>query len=110
MNCSTQYTEARDASTQTADAQEQQDLGLEVANLANKLLQSSYWFLVLGLTFSSAGVDILAKAARKRETSYLEAARNLLNTLKTPKLTDILKPDWTTEDRPEKAVKMMAKV
>ena len=111
MDSSTQYVDERDATTQTLEEeQEQQDPSLEVATLANKFLHASYWFLVLGLTFSSAGLTDLARVARKRETSCLEAARNLLDTMKTPKLADILKPDWKAGDGLEESIRMMGQV
>ena len=111
MDSSTQYVDEQDATTQILEEeQEQQDPSVEVATLANKFLHASYWFLVLGLTFSSADLADLARVARKRETSCLQAARNLLDTLKTPKLADIVKPDWKVVDGPEEAIMMMGQV
>ena len=80
---------------------------LQVATLANKFLHASYWFLVLGVTFSSAQLEGLARVARRREESCLESAKSLLSTLQKPNLADILKPDWDARESTARAVQMV---
>ena len=120
--------EEKDASTQTgAKKAEQEDIlqvelevipknfltkycvsiFVQVATLANKFLHASYWFLVLGVTFSSKKLEGLASVARRREESSLESAKSLLGTLYKPSLADILKPDWDPRESTERAVRIL---
>ena len=80
---------------------------VQVATLANKFLHASYWFLVLGVTFSSKQLEGLARVARRREESSLESAKSLLGTLQKPNLADILKPDWDARESTARAVQML---
>ena len=102
----------RDAATQTENMETELtfETSLEVATLANKFLHASYCFLVLGITFSSAGLAGLATTAKKREDGSKKAARSLLAILTTPKLADIHKPNWRAEDGTDGAVRMMIQV
>ena len=79
----------------------------QVATLANKFLHASYWFLVLGVTFSSKQLEGLARVARRREESSLESAKSLLGTLQKPNLAAILKPDWDAKESTVRAVQML---
>ena len=114
MEENTETTDEREAATQTVKPQEIEadklEVELEVATLANKFLHASYWFLVLGITFSSKGLEGLARAARRREDSSLEAATSLLATMERPRLADILKPDWEMKESCEVAVRRVAQV
>ena len=80
---------------------------VQVATLANKFLHASYWFLVLGVTFSSKQLEGLARVARRREESSLESAKSLLGTLPKPNLANILKPDWDARESTARAVQLM---
>ena len=79
----------------------------QVATLANKFLHASYWFLVLGVTFSSKQLEGLARVARRREESCLESAKSLLGTMQKPNLANILKPDWDAKESTARAVQML---
>ena len=80
---------------------------VQVATLANKFLHASYWFLVLGVTFSSKQLEGLARVARRREESSLESAKSLLGTLHKPNLADIIKPDWDARESTARAVQIL---
>ena len=129
MDRKTQFVEEKDAATQTGAKKtaEEDILQVElevipknlltkycasiavqqVATLANKFLHASYWFLVLGVTFSSKKLEGLASVARRREESSLESAKSLLGTLHKPSLADILKPDWDPRESTERAVRIL---
>ena len=129
MDRSTQFVEEKDAATQTTRKTEEEDIleveleviqkrciqqnivlllvWEQVATLANKFLHASYWFLVLGVTFSSKQLEGLARVARRREESSLESAKSLLGTLHKPNLADIIKPDWDARESTARAVQML---
>ena len=114
MEENTQTTDEREAATQTVESQEmgkdELEVELEMATLVNKFLHASYWFLVLGVTFSHQGLEGLARAVRRRQDSSLEAATSLLATMERPRLADVLKPDWEMKGSCEVAVRRLAQV
>ena len=128
MDRKTQFVEEKDAGTQTGAKKTAEEdilqvelevipknfltkycvsIFVQVATLANKFLHASYWFLVLGVTFSSKKLEGLASVARRREESSLESAKSLLGTLHKPSLADILKPDWDPRESTERAVRIL---
>ena len=93
------------------------ELSLEVETklvmLANKMLHASYWFLLLGVTFTGLDLAGLARAARVREAAAREGASSILCLVKeeggATRLVDIARPDTTDEEMgAEQAVRTMA--
>ena len=124
---STQYDEERDISTQTGDPENLEDsanqtkscqtitftstqsqtiipsstMTTSLATLANRFLHSSYWFLALGLVFSSHSLPNLKHTTIMRQTITMVTARRILSLLlhmSSLMLADVGKPSLVVRE------------
>ena len=85
-----------------------------VANLANRFLHASYWFLTLNIVFTSAELHSISRSVVLRHSISLLTAQNLLSDLldwNFLELADIAKPDFSLTDcSVEEAVKIIGEI
>ena len=80
---STQYVEEVDISTKTDDKRitPSTTLTTSMAMLANRFLHSSYWFLSLGLVFSSHSLPTLRNNCMWRQSITRDSAKKIISLL-----------------------------
>ena len=85
-----------------------------VANLANRFLHASYWFLTLNIVFTSTELHSISRSVVLRHSISLLTAQNLLSDLldlNFLELADIAKPDFSLTDcSVEEAVKIIGEI
>ena len=94
---STQYVEEVDISTQTDDKRitPSTTLTTSMAMLTNRLLNSSYWFLSLGLVFSSHSLPTLRNNCMWRQSITRDSAKRIISLLMpmdSQLLVDVARP------------------
>lgn len=95
-------------------SQDDSSLLVAVANLANRFLHASYWFITLNIVFTRAELDSLSRTTELRQSISILSAQNLLSNLLAQnflELADIAKPDFSlTECSVNEAVKLIGDI
>ena len=102
---STQYVEEVDISTQTDENEERMTPSTTLINsmamLANRFLHSSYWFLSLGLVFSSHSLPNLKHNCMWRQSITRDSAKRIISlimTMDSHLLVDVARPSLDVTD------------